>query len=58
MMYYAKDYPLNTVLVGKHEVGMWLVNVEIDGIRYWEEQEWGDLYTVVDADLFEIEVMI
>ena len=54
-MYYAKDYPLNTVLVGKHEVGMWLVNVEIDGIRYWEEQEWGDLYTVVDSDLFEID---
>lgn len=57
-MYYAEDYPLNTVLVGKHDVGMWLVNVEINGIRYWEEQKWGDLYTVVDADLFEIEVMV
>ena len=54
-MYYAEDYPLNTVLVGKHDVGMWLVNVEINGIRYWEEQKWGDLYTVVDADLFEID---
>ena len=54
-MYYAKDYPLNTVLVSKCNAGMYLVNVEIDGVRYWEEQEWGDLYTVVDSDLFEID---
>lgn len=54
-MYYAKDYPLNTVLVSKCNIGMYLVNVEIDGVRYWEEQNWGDLYTVVDADLFEID---
>ena len=54
-MMYAKDYPLNTVLVSKCNVGMYLVNVEIDGVRYWEEQNWGDLYTVVDADLFEID---
>ena len=57
-MMWAKDYPLGTVIRHKYKVYTWLVNIEVEGVKYWEEQKWGDLFTVVDSDLFEIEVMI
>lgn len=54
-MMWAKDYPLGTVIRDKCNTGVYLVNVAINGVRYWEDEQYGDLYTVVDDDLFEVD---